>query len=83
MALWPLFLKDKCDFLTAFCTFMEKKKESGKLNVVPKDTWNMLWEFIKECKNGKLSGAPEQDGSWPTLIEEFCIEQGVWKEEEY
>ena len=73
--LWPVLLKNKCNFLDKWCAFITKKNTDGKLNIVTKDLWNMLYEFIESC-DGKLEAA-EDDGCWPVLLEEFCVEQKV------
>ena len=82
VCIWPMLLGNRCDFVPKLCTFFEKKQADKKLEIVPKDTWDVLWDFNKECR-GKLANAPENDLSWPTLIEEFMIGQGIWKEETY
>ena len=72
VAIWDTMLKNKCNFLEKWSTFCQAKKDSGKMNVISKDVWNMLWEFI-DANGGDLSKS-EDDGSWPVLIEEFCYD---------
>jgi hypothetical protein len=76
-AYWNMLLKDKCNYLPLWCAFMAKRLESGKQLVVTKDTWDMFWELLDSNK-GNLQ-ATEDDGCWPTIIEDFCREQGVFK----
>lgn len=76
-ALWEMLLTKKCNYLAKWCEFMTKKKDSGKLLVVNKDTWNMFYD-LHETNGGDLA-ASEDDGCWPSLIDEFCREQGVFQ----
>ncbi len=50
--LWDLLLSPKCTFLQQWKDFMLTEKKD--LQVIPKDTWNMLLELIMQT-NGNFA----------------------------
>lgn len=64
---WRLLLEDKFSKLNEWITFIE---EVYKKNVT-RDTWEMILEFsIYLDKTPDLS-AYDEEGSWPSIIDEF------------
>lgn len=79
IAIWKAILPKfgyKAGYLDDWYKFLEKKKASGKLNVVSLDNWKMFWELGFAC--GFQLDQAEDDGCWPVVIEEFMSEQGHW-----
>jgi len=65
-ALWEVLLKGRFPFFQQWMEFLE---QSGNKSDIPKDTWNMLWEFHLTTR-GNLSNYVD-DGAWPVMIDEF------------
>ena len=63
--LWELLLSSKCKFLSDWVDFL--KTEKTELQVIQKDTWNMILELI-EATQGDFKNF-QDDGSWPPLID--------------
>ncbi len=68
IALWELFLTEKCRFMKEWIKFIQKKEEDG-LKAISKDVWEMLYELIDQT-DGDIKKFVD-DGSWPVLIDEF------------
>ncbi len=66
VALWDLFLKDKCLFYKDWITFIVDKKKPA---VIKLDQWNMFYELIKQTK-GNIKNFVD-DGTWSSIIDEF------------
>lgn len=71
-----MLIGKRCSYLELWNKFLTAKKDAGKLIVVTKDLWDQFYELL-ELNGGDLSKT-EDDGSWPTLIDEFCREQKVF-----
>lgn len=71
VALWPIFFKDKCQFLDSWIDFIEKRaeKENKEVSIIKKDEWEMFYELIVKTK-GNIKNFVD-DGCWPSLIDEF------------
>lgn len=65
VALWPMFLKDRCEFLQIWINFIE----SNPIKIVKKDEWNMFYEMVAETK-GSFKNYKDE-GCWPLLFDEF------------
>ncbi|KAI8056089.1 potentiating neddylation domain-containing protein [Syncephalis plumigaleata] len=65
LPLWELLLTGRFDKLNLWFKFLQE--EHGR--AIPKDTWNMLLEFINGI-NEDLSNYDMND-AWPPLIDEF------------
>lgn len=76
-AYWQLLLGSKCNYLPKWSAFLQAKKTAKQLNVVTKDTWDMFYELL-ESNKGDLSKS-EDDGTWPTLIDDFCRQEKVFQ----
>ncbi|KAI9599395.1 DCN1-like protein 1, partial [Syncephalis fuscata] len=66
LPLWQLLLADRFDKLDLWFTFLQEQHKKA----IPKDTWNMLHEFMKDT-NEDLSNYDMND-AWPPLIDEVC-----------
>lgn len=69
-ALWDLLLPpSKCGFLKKWQAFLATEKKA--LNALPNDTWDLFYTLVAQTK-GDLSKF-EDDGAWPSLIDEFIL----------
>ena len=64
-----MFLGSRCKFFDKWSTFLLAKRDSGKLLVLPRDTWDQFYVLVRDTK-GELKNFVD-DGSWPTLFDEF------------
>mmetsp|Transcript_45654 Transcript_45654/g.33382 ORF Transcript_45654/g.33382 Transcript_45654/m.33382 type:complete len:108 (+) Transcript_45654:455-778(+) len=67
LGLWELLLTNRCNFLPLWIEFFKTEKKD--LQVIQKDTWNMLYELIEQT-NGDFRNYVD-DGAWPVLIDQF------------
>lgn len=68
IALWQLFLPNKCKFLDKWCQFIETSNDHA---IIKKDEWNMFYDINKKT-GGDFDNFPDiDDGTWPTIIDEF------------
>eukprot|EP00920_Eleutheroschizon_duboscqi_P030433 GHVT01073774.1.p1 GENE.GHVT01073774.1~~GHVT01073774.1.p1 ORF type:complete len:150 (+),score=11.01 GHVT01073774.1:216-665(+) len=62
---WQMLLKDIFPRLEQFLEFVEERVKTN----IPKDTWNLLFEFITTCKEDFSDY--DLNGAWPVLIDDF------------
>ncbi len=67
VALWQVLLSERCKFLHIWIDFYQIEKKD--MQVVQRDTWQMLYELIEATK-GDFNNFVD-DGCWPSIIDQF------------
>lgn len=70
LAIQEMFFKD-CRFFDKWAQFLREKRDSGRLLVLPRDTWDQFFILVRETR-GDMNNFVD-DGSWPTLFDEFSL----------
>ena len=65
IALWPMFLHDKCQFLSHWIAFIE----ANPIKIVKKDEWNMFYEMVTDTKG--IFDNYKDEGCWPIMFDDF------------
>lgn len=68
IALWEMFLTEKCKYMKQWIAFIQNEQDGG-MKAISKDTWEMIWELIKQT-NGNMKNFVD-DGTWPSIIDRF------------
>jgi len=69
LSLQELFLGKRCKFMDPWAKLLRAKRDSGKLLVLPRDTWDQFYVLVRDTK-GDIKNFVD-DGSWPSLFDEF------------
>jgi len=64
---WKLLLQDRFSHLDSWATFLTEKKR----NSVPKDTWNMLYDFVQYTNSNPTLANYDDEGAWPSVIDDY------------